>query len=76
MSKEISFHGRPPSKGKTRAENAFASLGIKTPSEKTKRLTVDIPTSLHSRVKLKCVQQETSIAEVVRELLEQRFPGE
>ena len=74
MSKDVSFSGRPPSKDNPRATEALASLGLTPHAEKTKRLTVDIPASLHSRVKLACVREEISIAETVRELLESRFP--
>lgn len=73
MSKDVSFPGRPPSKDNPRAAAAFASLNIKRPTERTKRLTIDIPASLHSRVKLRCVQDETTIADVVRSYLEEQF---
>jgi len=42
--------------------------------EPLKRLTIDIPLSLHKRVKAGCASQETTIAEVVREYLEKKFP--
>jgi hypothetical protein len=73
MSKDVSFQGRPPSKDNPRAAAAFAALKIAKPPEKMKRLTIDIPASLHSRVKLKCVQDDTTIADVVRNYLEKQF---
>lgn len=42
--------------------------------EPLKRLTIDIPLGLHKRVKAGCAAQETTIAEVVREYLERKFP--
>lgn len=46
-----------------------------TPKEEPlKRLTIDIPLGLHKRVKAGCAAQETTIAEVVREYLERKFP--
>ena len=42
--------------------------------EAMKRLTIDIPTSLHKRVKSQCANQGTTIADVVRAFLERKFP--
>lgn len=42
--------------------------------EGLKRLTIDIPKSLHARVKSACAENEESIADVVRKLLEKKFP--
>ena len=41
-----------------------------------KRLTIDIPESLHKRVKSGCALRGEKIADVVRDLLEQRFAEE
>jgi ParG len=46
----------------------------KTDKESIKRLTIDIPEELHRRVKSGCALRGEKIADVVRELLEQRFP--
>lgn len=45
-----------------------------TKEEEKKRLTIDIPTSLHKRVKSQCASQGTTIADVVRAFLEKKFP--
>jgi hypothetical protein len=42
--------------------------------ELMKRLTIDIPVSLHKRVKSQCGAQGTTIADVVRSYLEKKFP--
>jgi hypothetical protein len=47
---------------------------IKSPAVKMKRLTIDIPDSLHRRVKSRCGQEGWKMADVVRDLLENRFP--
>jgi len=44
-------------------------------TEATKRLTLDVPLSLHKRVKSQCALQELRMADVIREFLEQRFPS-
>jgi hypothetical protein len=40
-----------------------------------KRLTIDIPESLHTRIKLSCVANRRKMADAVRELLDQRWPA-
>src|SRR4051812_36368137 len=45
-----------------------------TKDEEKKRLTIDIPMSLHKRVKSQCANQGTTIADVVRAFLERKFP--
>ena len=79
MSKKVSIGTRPSSRQApasadewvgTRAETAAAPA-----SEPTKRITVDIPESLHRRVKIGCATEGTSVAGEVRAFLEKRFPG-
>lgn len=45
------------------------------PAEPMKRLTIDIPESLHTRIKLSCVANRQKMADAVRELLDQRWPA-
>ena len=76
MTKDVSFSGKPPSSADQRVEKAFAAIGVpetKVPKP-TKRVCVDLPQSLHTRVKLKCVQDDVSITQVIREFLEKKFP--
>ena len=71
MSKESSFSGKPPNSSNLRASEAFNALKIPEP---TRRLTLDVPLNLHLRMKLKCVEDDITIADVVRGLLEKKFP--
>ena len=45
----------------------------KTSVGKIKRLTLDIPEVLHRKVKLKAVQEGTTIADMLRVLLEEQY---
>lgn len=45
-------------------------------AEPTKRLTFDIPLSLHQRVKSQCALRSVNMADKMRELLEKEFPEE
>ena len=41
-----------------------------------KRFTIDVPVSLHTRVKTECAKSGRKMADVVRDLLERQFPAE
>lgn len=43
-------------------------------AEPTKRLTLDVSLSLHRRMKTQCAIDGLVMADVIRELLERRFP--
>ena len=80
--KKVTFGARPPASGKTAdpdawvANTAVVQTQPPAPPEKIKRLTIDIPLSLHRRVKTGCAREELVIADVVREFLDQRFPAD
>jgi hypothetical protein len=44
------------------------------PAEPMKRLTIDVPLSLHIRLKIGCATRGTNIADVVRGFIEREFP--
>lgn len=44
------------------------------PEEVMKRLTIDIPESLHTRVKSQCAKRGAKMADEIRALLESHFP--
>jgi ParG len=39
-----------------------------------KRFTIDVPETLHKRVKMACAERGTKMADVIREMLEGEFP--
>src|SRR4051794_1564286 len=58
------------------AQQPEASHQVEKPTPKPepmKRLTIDIPESLHKRVKSQCGAQGMTIADVVRQYLERKF---
>ena len=70
--KRISFAPKPA--GMMPAQSSDQWVTDQQPSEPTKRLTIDVPLGLHKRVKSQCAVNELVMADVIRELLEQRFP--
>lgn len=61
--------------GETEAQPpAVVAEPPKVIASKMKRLTIDIPDSLHRRVKSQCGQDGLRMADVIRGLLDARFP--
>lgn len=81
MSKKVSIGAwrttrQPPASADecvgTRGETPEAPA---TPSEPTKRIAIDVPESLHGRVKVGCAMEGTSVAAEVRAFRRKRFPS-
>lgn len=76
--KKVTFGSRPTKV----APNADAWVDSRTvaedrlPIEKMKRLTIDIPESLHKTIKSACAMRGTKIADEVRELLHDKYGKE
>jgi hypothetical protein len=68
--KKVAFGMQPPQKAVAMSD-AWVEGNI---SEQTKRLTIDLPESLHRRVKIGCAQRGEKMADVIRALLEKEFP--
>lgn len=71
--KKVSFASKPPSTAvPPHADDWVRDRDAKS-SAPTKRLTINVPLSLHTRVKAQCALNGLVIADVVRDLLERRF---
>ncbi len=70
--KKVSIGGKPTAKSVRTSPDDWVS-DRSSINEPAKRLTIDIPLSLHQRVKSQCALKGEKMADVVRELLEQRF---
>lgn len=68
--KKVTFSGKPAVNRTAASPDQWVS------GEPTKRLTIDIPLSLHQRVKSQCALKGENMADVVRELLEKEFRQE
>ncbi len=71
--KKVSFSTQPPAKPAPTVDQWVESRTAE--EEKTKRLTIDLPESLHRRVKAGCANRGEKMADVIRVLLEKEFPG-
>ncbi len=82
MSKKVTMSTKP---NKTNAQeisaDAWVSQGAKKTTnghgpekELTARFTIDIPVSLHARIKSQCALKRVKMREEVLAMLEERFP--
>ncbi len=83
MNKKVAFGTQPSSAPatldelvKSRAETAVSAPLAEPPAaekEATRRISVDLPISLHTKLKLHCVQNGILMADYVRDLLAGEF---
>jgi len=64
---------KAPAAGKAAAVDAWAKTGDRE-KEPSRRLTVDIPISLHRRIKSTCVANDENMTEVVTQILLDKYP--
>ncbi len=80
--KKVEFNSKPV-KSDPSIEDWVTTRNIDTeqekveeiPSEKMKRLTIDVTPRLHRAIKMRSVEQGVTMADLVRDLLENSFPS-
>jgi hypothetical protein len=73
MSKKVSIAAKPSANRETSAEADKWVESRKTmsaPAERMKRLTIDVPESLHRRLKMSCAGRGVKMADEIRIALE------
>jgi hypothetical protein len=74
MTKKISIGTKPTNKPAPAAADAWVeNRSSGDEPEPMKRLTIDVPASLHRAIKMQCAARGTKIADEVRELLMQKY---
>lgn len=71
--KKIAFGTKPTSKPAPVAADAWVDNRDAGEIEAMKRLTIDIPESLHRAIKAQCAMRGTKIANELRELLFNKY---
>lgn len=66
---------RPSEQPVARDVDSFIASREYTGPEPMKRFTIDVPISLHKRIKSQCAMEEVHMADEIRKLLEARFPA-
>ena len=73
MNKKVSISKKPRVASADQWVESRSSTEPAAGPEKNKRLTIDIPESLHRAIKSQCAMRGTKIADEVRELLLQKY---
>ncbi len=74
MTKKIAFGTKPvPQAAAPVSPDRW--VAAREAEDSTKRLTIDIPASLHVRIKSQCALRGKKMADEIRELLESHFTG-
>ena len=71
--KKIDFSGKPSPRPEQGSPDKWVADRLATSVEPMKRLTIDVPLSLHQAVKSQCAIQGENMADVIRGMLEERF---
>ncbi len=74
MAKKVTF-GTTPAAKPTPVQTAEQWVDHRN-TETMKRLTIDIPASLHSRIKVACARRGVKMTDEIRTLLETHFKDE
>ena len=74
MNKKVTIGAKPTSKPAPAAADAWVESRVPAEGpEPMKRLTIDVPASLHRAIKTQCAARGTKIADEVRELLMKKY---
>ncbi|MGF7158065.1 hypothetical protein [Bartonella heixiaziensis] len=73
MSKKIKIGTKPTNKSTPVTVDAWVESRKGSMDKCMKRLTIDVPESLHRLIKMSCASRGTKIADEVRELLLQKY---
>jgi len=74
--KKITFGSKPAHRPGHGSSDDWVADRSMQPVEPTKRLTIDVPLSLHQRVKSQCAVRGEIMADVIRDLLDGHFTDE
>jgi ParG len=72
--KKVSIGAKPQGTGNHQSSDQWVAARLA--SEPIKRLTIDIPLTLHKRIKSQCAMRGENMADEIRKLLEKQFPQE
>jgi hypothetical protein len=85
MTKKVTIKAKPTTKSPARSADEWVSAGAASPAapaasepaqperEPTTRYTIDIPTALHAKIKIKCALKGVKMNEEITRLLKKHF---
>lgn len=72
MAKKVDFGSKPSKKNQDKQQDKWVA-GNSANKENMKRLTIDIPESLHRQIKADCAMRGSKIADEIREMLKEKY---
>lgn len=75
MSKKVTIGAKPTATAPAspKQADAWVAGNDEYKTEPMKRLTIDVPVSLHTRIKSQCALRQVNMADEIRALLEKHF---
>jgi hypothetical protein len=73
--KKVTFSARRPSEPLPKTIDDWVENRDPSVPEPTKRLTIDVPITLHKRIKVHCAVENLVMADELRRLLVEKFPA-
>ncbi len=70
--KKVAIGAKPTAKPQPATSDAWVN-DRKTDEERTKRLTIDVPASLHAQIKASCAMRGTKMVDEITAILEDKF---
>lgn len=70
--KKVAIGAKPTAKSQPATSDAWVSER-KPDAEPTKRLTLDVPASLHAKIKASCAMRGTKMVDEITAILEDKF---
>lgn len=70
--KKVAIGARPTAKPKPASPDAWVDAN-QPATAPTKRLTIDVPASLHARIKASCAMRGTKMVDEITALLQDKF---
>ena len=76
MAKKVTITAKPtrPAGETEKAAEQWVASGKTESAEGMKRFTIDVPESLHRRIKMQCAASGLKMANEIRALLDKHFP--
>jgi hypothetical protein len=74
MSKKVTMGSKPIQPARESTVEAWVKQGQTESEEPMRRFTIDVPDTLHRRIKSQCALKGVKMADEIRRILAERFP--
>jgi hypothetical protein len=74
MNKKVTIGSKPMQPAREPTAEAWVKQGQAESEEPMRRFTIDVPDTLHRRIKSQCALKGVKMADEIRRILAERFP--